>query len=400
MFRTIIFAIILTFALKANSQSLCDKYTAILGTPNNFLLVQTVINATLASATADPNTARYFDGTFPSGSPDFLTTPTALNTLRSHLVEFFGIGLNCTDGSTGAYQGADLASAHAALPIGITQFNSFNQQIINILNTTGVQEADLEAILALLNSFKGDICNQPDCTGTPNTNLCDKYSIALNLVEYDLVSTVISGVLANITAAVNPLSTLLRFFNGSTGSGSVNFLAPSNSGALNTLVAHLIQFFGSALGCSATNYPTYAGQTLTAAHAGLPITQADFDLFNQVVIGVLQSAGVVPNDLAAVLALLDSTQSQVCTLCVAPSTSTGAGTTAAAATTAAGASTAAAATTAAGASTAAAASTAAGASTAAATASSTGAQVSTSAAQPIIIGSVVMTGLAAFVHLF
>jgi len=380
MLRTIIFGIILIFALGANSQSLCDKYTAALPTPNNFVLVQTIINATLASATANPSTSRYFDGSFPSGSTDFLTDTSALDTLRSHLVEFFGIGLNCTDGSIGAYQGTDLTSAHAALPIGITQFNSFNQQIINILNATGVAEADLAAVLALLNSFQGDICNQPDCTGTPNTNLCDKYSIALNLVEYDLVNTVVMGVFANITAAVSPPSTLLRFFNGSTG--SLNFLDPSNVAALDTLVAHLNQFFGAALGCSAANFPTYAGQTLTAAHAALPITLPDFNLFNQVVIGVMRSAGVSETDLSTVLTLLDGTQSQVCTDCAVASTSA-AGASSSTAAAAASSSTSSSSTTGTKSST-----------------STTGAPVSSSAAKPIIIGSAVMTILTTFVYLF
>jgi len=52
---------------------------------------------------------------------------------------------------------------------------------------------------------------------------------------------------------------------------------------------------------------------LTTAHAGLGITVAQFNQFNNILLGVMTSLGVSPADVAAVSGVLNGTQSQIVT---------------------------------------------------------------------------------------
>lgn len=329
-------------AFSSADPTLCDKYK---GNSTGAALLNTVVGATFASVTTPGTpTKRYFDGTFPWGN--LITNYTdpsnsaQLNILVNHLVEFFGLPsvLNCTDGSTGAYTGRSLTDAHSLLPIGNTAFNSFNNALIQVLNSSGVVPADLAAIAGVLESTRSQVCNQADCFPTPPTqSICDRYSNALGLVDQDMVSYIVAGVIANVTAATSPI---LKYFNGATG--LTDYTNPANSAQLTVLTQHLVEFFGmpGVLSCSAANYPAYTGRTLQAAHMTMQITESDFNYFNAVVLGVATGAGVNATDGAAVAAVLQSTKSQVCTTCAAATT-----TTAATASTAATVTTAAAATT-------------------------------------------------------
>jgi len=78
------------------------------------------------------------------------------------------------------------------------------------------------------------------------------------------------------------------------------------------LVAHLIQFFGAALGCSDGTIGTYAGANMTAAHNFMIINNANFNYFNQAVLGVMRGAGVTAADLTSVLAVLETTRVSIC----------------------------------------------------------------------------------------
>jgi len=125
-------------------------------------------------------TKEFFDGTTPAGSTNFLANPTAFNTLFNHLVEFFGSSgaLDCTDDSIPDYSGnADMAAVHADMPIDNETFNFFNQQLYNVGQENGVEQTDLNSVAALLEGFRGTICNQADC-GNPEPSSSGLYIIA------------------------------------------------------------------------------------------------------------------------------------------------------------------------------------------------------------------------------
>jgi len=345
---SLVLLFVCSLAFSSADPTLCDKYK---GSGTGAALLNSVVGATFTSVTTPGTpTKRYFDGTFPWGNLITNYTDPAnsatLGVLVNHLVEFFGLPtvLDCTDGTTGNYTGRNLTEAHRLLPIGNTAFNYFNNALIQVLNSSGVVQADLVAIAGVLESTRSAVCNQADCFPTPPTqSICDRYANALGLVDQDLVSAIVAGVLANVT---NPSSPILKYFNGSTG--LTDYTNPANSAQLTVLTQHLVEFFGmnGVLSCSAGNFPAYTGRTLQAAHASMQITQSDFEYFNQVVLGVATAAGVTAADGATVATVLESTKSQVCTAC-APATTTTAASTAATATTASTATTAATASTAA-----------------------------------------------------
>jgi hypothetical protein len=112
-----------------------------------------------------PNLRPYFNGTLDSGK-DFIDNSANQASLVNRLVTFFGQAaiLNCTDGSVGAYVGnPNMKTVHQNMPIGVSQFNAFNDRLIYVLNAAGVTTADQAAVRGVLDSTKGDICNQADC---------------------------------------------------------------------------------------------------------------------------------------------------------------------------------------------------------------------------------------------
>jgi len=161
------------FALVAytSAVSICDKYTPAAGTNSD--LVTTVVLAVFgAVTTADTPTVPYFDGS--TGNTNFITDTTAQTALAGHLVEFFGGALGCSDGSIDAYTGPDMKTVHATLGIDKAPFEYFNQQVVKVMQTSGVEYADVVTVATLLESFRsGDqvICTEADCLTSPYTVL-------------------------------------------------------------------------------------------------------------------------------------------------------------------------------------------------------------------------------------
>jgi len=153
-------------------QTLCDKYASALGL-TGAQLVGAVVTGTVGGVVAvGTPTKKFFDGTSPPGSINFLANTTAFGILFTHLVEFFGApsALDCTDGSVPAYEGnPNMQQVHAAMPIDNTAFVFFNTVLLNVTASAGVTAADNQAISDLLESFRGSICNQPGCDSTTTT---------------------------------------------------------------------------------------------------------------------------------------------------------------------------------------------------------------------------------------
>jgi truncated hemoglobin YjbI len=143
--------------------------------------------------------------------------------------------------------------------------------------------------------------------------ICDYYSAALNLTNADLVSFVVAQ-----TVNMSLHSELAVFFNGEVPEGSTDFTDPDNTEAFIHLFDGLVSFFGVALGCTDGSIAPYTGPSLADAHAGMPITSDDFELFNSFIIEIMGAAGVIEADLETVGGVLESTRLDVCTECPPP----------------------------------------------------------------------------------
>jgi len=298
--------LLVVFALIAfcvqSQESICDKYSQALKV-SNLGLVTTVVNSVvgLVVATNAP-TKKYFDGTKPEGSLDF-TNPKnapALTALVNSLISFFGAALDCSDGTIPPYTGAKMGPVHQPMGISSFEFNFFNDAVVTVLKNAGVDELDYIAVKIKLIELKSEVVVQ--------NSICDRYSAALKVNNNDLVSLVVVTTIKRITLADTPI---VQYFNGVKPPGSMNFLNPKNKLALDGLIVGLTSFFGAALGCSDDTVPVYGGPPLKFVHRLMKINEAEFDFFNQAVVGTMRSAGVTAGDLRTVLGLLNSTKSDI-----------------------------------------------------------------------------------------
>jgi len=286
----VFFAVIIASAL---GQSICDRYV---GTGNASTLVTFAVNGVLGLVTKDPILPQWFNGSYPAGSPNLLAGGAAFTSFFNGVVGFFEVALGCTDNSVVPYTG-NITTAHAGLNINYNAFSAFNGYVCQVLTGANFLANDTAAVATALNGLRG-ICTTADCT-----SICNKYSVPCNANNNALVTAVVNATVNGVLA-----TPLIQFFNGSI-SGKTNYV--TNTAAFNTLFNHLVQFFGSALGCSDGSIGAYAGADLTSAHAGFGITVAQFNQFNNILLGVLTASGVSAADVAAVSGVLNSTQSMI-----------------------------------------------------------------------------------------
>lgn len=153
------------WTVKVTRQSICDKYTDALRSTvlNNAGLVGAVLDGVFAKLLApDSLVIEYFNGVIPSGSIDYTKGGADAAALATQLLSFFGDALGCTDGSIAPYTSTrSLKDIHNAMPIGVTEFAYFNQQVLDVLTGFGVESADVMAVDDLLNGvdLKAAICN-------------------------------------------------------------------------------------------------------------------------------------------------------------------------------------------------------------------------------------------------
>jgi len=167
----------------------------------------------------------------------------------------------------------------------------------------GVTEQDQVAVRIILNGLKSAIVVQ--------NSICDRYSNALKVSNKDLVRGVVLKVFTRITDPNG--SPIRKYFDGTKPRGSLNFLLPKNSVALEGLVHGLTTWFGAALGCSDDTIPPYGGPPLAKVHKIMLINLAEFNFFNTEVLGVLLASGVAKKDLQTISAALNSTKTDIVT---------------------------------------------------------------------------------------
>ena len=293
----------LFIAFVFSQDSICDKYSQALNL-NNSALVTTVVNGVVQKLVGPGAalTKKYFDGTKPAGSTNFLDprNAAALADLVGSLVRFFGQALGCSDGTIKPYTGPAMDKVHQPMGINLFESIAFNDAVVAVLAAAGVSEIDQVAVRIVLNSLKTSIVVQ--------NSICDRYSAALKVSNQALVKAVVLGVFGAVTMDGAPT---LKYFNGVKPPGSMNFLNPKNQAALDGLVNGLITFFGTALGCSDETIGPYGGPSMTNVHKRMRINENEFNFFNLQVLNVLRTSGVARADLITVSKLLNSTKSVI-----------------------------------------------------------------------------------------
>eukprot|EP01125_Pyxidicula_operculata_P005547 TRINITY_DN1956_c1_g1_i2.p1 TRINITY_DN1956_c1_g1~~TRINITY_DN1956_c1_g1_i2.p1 ORF type:complete len:1275 (+),score=178.99 TRINITY_DN1956_c1_g1_i2:1243-5067(+) len=295
--------------------TLCEKYSKALSL-SNYQLIEAVVNGTIARlVAADAPTKKYFDGSKPTGSTNYLTNTGALNNLRASLVAFFGQQgiLGCSDYGFPLYKGRTLSKSHIgdsstpSLRITGSDFNYFNDQIIFVLNASGVTPSDQASVKALLDSTYPQVVDEPSMT------FCDKYSKLLRLDSVTLLKTIVLDVVVAVTADNTPTKI---YFDGTQPAGSTNYLA--GGAPLTNLINGLVAYFGqpSIFNCTSPTFPVYTRtQTLAQIHksaaSSMKITTEAALYFNSALYDVLASYGVAQPDLEFVRSFLASTLSSM-----------------------------------------------------------------------------------------
>jgi len=292
----------------AQQQSLCDKYSAAKNL-TNLALMTTIVGDTFAGLTASTSPVLdWFNGV--KNGIDY-TDPANKNQtdlLAAHLVQWFGRDLQCTDPTFPTYGGnPSMSSVHSTLGLGASQIAAFNKILTDVLGALGVSNPDILFVKTYLNGFYTPLCSV-GC----KTSICDIYSNLLNITNRDLITAVVGGTFTTVLATPS----LRKFFDG-TLNGTTNYVTNTTNAAI--LGAALGTFFGAALQCTDGTVDPYTGDSnMTRVHEHLPITSADFDGFNNILLGVLQSYAVIPAHVTAVSNVLNGTRSAICNTNCAP----------------------------------------------------------------------------------
>eukprot|EP01097_Dermamoeba_algensis_P011192 TRINITY_DN856_c0_g1_i1.p1 TRINITY_DN856_c0_g1~~TRINITY_DN856_c0_g1_i1.p1 ORF type:complete len:261 (+),score=98.85 TRINITY_DN856_c0_g1_i1:103-885(+) len=169
-------AVIVIFSAVADSncqtaESLCDKYSRILNTTNSRLLGSLVTGFFGQWAGDSSPIKRWFDGTFPPGTENYVGNETLRNSLAGSIISFLALpnGLGCTDGTVGPYTGRTMRASHTGLMITNSAFSVFVTQAAGVLEGAGVAAADIGAIGGYLEGFRTTIVEENNATTAPTS---------------------------------------------------------------------------------------------------------------------------------------------------------------------------------------------------------------------------------------
>jgi len=289
---------------QAGSQSICDRYSKALMVTNRVLLDK-IVNGTVGALVANGAiTKKYFDGTKPAGSTNFLTNPVALAALKGSLANFFWGPLGCTDRPARNYTGGSMKAVHSAMGISTAEFNFFETALLGVLKKAGVAQNDLNSVQAVLETTRSSIVAAPT-----TQSICDKYT-APPMTNAQLLKALMLGIVGQVTARGAPT---LKYFDGTKPRGSTNFTSPANSAALSALVDSLVNFFWAPLGCSDQPPRVYSGSTMKIVHASMGINLTEFNFFVAAVAKVMLTNGVSNADSATITGVLNSFQRDIVT---------------------------------------------------------------------------------------
>jgi hypothetical protein len=91
-----------------------------------------------------------FIGRTPAGSTDFTSDGARATLLVEGLTQFFGGGLGCTDSTIPPYKGREMNVVHANMGVTEEVFERFNEILIGVLLSKGVEKPDADTVGTVL----------------------------------------------------------------------------------------------------------------------------------------------------------------------------------------------------------------------------------------------------------
>ena len=76
--------------------------------------------------------------------------------LKQLVFEFFSMGI----GGPHKYTGRDMVTAHEGLNISSEHFEIGNEDTVDALKENGIGDSEIEEVISILNSMKGDVINR------------------------------------------------------------------------------------------------------------------------------------------------------------------------------------------------------------------------------------------------
>jgi hypothetical protein len=139
--------------------------------------------------------------------------------------------------------------------------------------------------------------------------LCETYASKAKMSQEEWMTGIIQDVEMDVT---NPKNDLAQYFNGTTPSGSRNFVDPENRDLLHQLTVRLVAFFGELIGCNERDFPSFKKTAnFRRLHHRMMISESHFNNFNAAVATAMKNAGVSQSDTNKVATVLAGFKDQV-----------------------------------------------------------------------------------------
>jgi hypothetical protein len=198
----------------------CANFT-LPGITSGSALMTSVVNGSITAALGVPFLKRYFDGTKPAGSTNFLTDTVAFTGLFNHLVEFFGFALGCNDGSIPAYSGSNMKVAHMGMGINTTEFNAFRDAVAGVAGAAGVPMAGQNFIKMVIDTTRLDIVEVNDTVSTTTSGSATTSATSTTSGTTSATSTTSGTTSATSTTATTSTSSTTSTTDTGTGFGMI-----------------------------------------------------------------------------------------------------------------------------------------------------------------------------------
>lgn len=205
-------------------------------------------------------------------------TPQEVDKLKMHLVNLIG----ALTGGPQKYTGRDMKTAHAGMKITDAEFDAAGQDLIETLNKFKVPAAEQKELLEIITATRKDIVEM---------SLYDRLGgeAAIKAVIDDFVAR----------AASNPKVNFTR-----KGTDAEWPATPENVAKLKT---HLVNMVGMVTG----GPQKYTGRDMKAAHAGMKITNAEFDALAGDLIATLDKFKVPAAEKSELLTIIGTTRDAI-----------------------------------------------------------------------------------------
>lgn len=244
--------------------------------------VAKVVEEVLDAAVADPKVNFLRDGKLKLDEP-------ARDGLKKKIVE----QISSATGGPYRYKGKTMKATHAGMGITEDQFDAFSDHFKKALARNGAKPDDVELVLAFIGGTRRDIVapkleTPPEPTPGPTTTLWERL-----------------GGVANVTKMVDD------FVAAAGADPKVNFTRGGKYQLDPEDLAELKKKLVDQISAASGGPFKYTGKTMKAAHAGMAITDAEFDALAGHLKAALEKNGVKAEDVKQVLAVVESTRKDI-----------------------------------------------------------------------------------------